>query len=407
TSTRPRTHRKRSNSFPIVDALGCSTAEAKIILAEGTAAVRSRQPSVRRGGRRHRSVSDKETTFRPQDHMKYLYEDPVIVEDPSDDLVSSDVRSSSHTRIPSDHTDRSNSTVTGLVQPPAHEPRSATASPSSPLGNYSANLTKFIQSQLNSIPSYRSSNPPYPRSCPDLSFRSRTPPQSPTKSRQIPVEMPHIEMPQIRPPLRSAFSAWSSTDDETEDDVPPLRAVDRPRKDSKASTYTPSILRCYENSSSGSFLLSGTPSEEEEQQHPFADGFSFPRPPVASVSDPDLQFRVNEEDEYLSSASARPKLTSSSAPSFSSVSTTSYFDYKRPLSIAPHVRDRILAAVSPHQHSRKIIPAISPFEGGALANVHDILVESQNRVMVEGLSFDLLRDLKMPDEGAPRVPTPC
>jgi hypothetical protein len=67
---------------------------------------------------------------------------------------------------------------------------------------------------------------------------------------------------------------------------------------------------------------------------------------------------------------------------------------------------RIVAAVTPN-HNGKIIPAMSPFEGDTLANVHNILVESQHRLRVDGMSFDMLQDFKMPEEGMMRMPTPC
>jgi hypothetical protein len=45
-----------------------------------------------------------------------------------------------------------------------------------------------------------------------------------------------------------------------------------------------------------------------------------------------------------------------------------------------------------------VFTAISPFEGGALANVHDIFVEPRNRVLVDGLSFDMVHTSNMSDE---------
>jgi hypothetical protein len=399
--TRPRAQRNRSNSVPLIEALGCSTPEAELILAEGRAAVRRRHGSKQRRGHRHRSENDEVPTLRPRDHLKYLDGSfqQAVESDESESIESSTNR---HSRVLSD---ASVSTVTG---PTAHigDESQVQGSPSSPLGNYSANLAQFIQSQLASIPSYHPIV--YPRSCPDLTTQARSPPppQSPKKCehRNPFGSTKVIEMPPVRPPLRSAFSAWSSTDDDTEDELPPLPTADHLRKDSKANNYTPSILRYYEASSDGSFLFSSTPSEEGKQPtHPNADGFSFPgrSTPPATTSESHASLR----DDYgypSSSFSMHPQLISSSAPSFSSTSTTSYFE--RPISIAPGVRDRIIAAVSPHPSKGKILSATSPFEGGALANVHDILVESQHRVLVDGLSFDLIRDFSMP---AHRMPTPC
>jgi hypothetical protein len=39
----------------------------------------------------------------------------------------------------------------------------------------------------------------------------------------------------------------------------------------------------------------------------------------------------------------------------------------------------------------KVVPAISPFEGAAISNVHDIIVESRNRIRVDGMTFDLVQ----------------
>ncbi|KAF2798919.1 hypothetical protein K505DRAFT_87844 [Melanomma pulvis-pyrius CBS 109.77] len=408
---RPKTQRKRSSSFPMVDALGCSMAEAELIMAEGRAAVRSRHASANRRSRRRPSPRDEDEVYHPRDHIKYLNHDLAVFQDVDEEPVSpSTATNTRHTRIPSNATDV---TVIGPDQPHVEDPH-ATDAPGSPLEDYSATLAKFIQSQLNSIPSYQTAHASvYPRSCPDLSPRLRTPPQSPTKPSKRPIGVHSIvEIPPIRPPLISAFSAWSSTDDETDevdDDVPPLPEIDASsRNESRASNYTPSILSFYENSNESSFLFTSTPLDEEDPLT--ARGFSFPDqstlPGTTSPHSP-----AQHKDDYPSSTlSTHPQLSSSSAPSFSSISTASYFDCKQPLSLAPHVRARIIAAVTPN-HNGKIITAISPFEGGTLTNVHDILVESQHRVLVDGLSFDMLRDFSMPEEGMKegmtRVPTPC
>jgi hypothetical protein len=54
---------------PFIEALGCSTPEARLMMAEGKAAVRNR-----RRGRQNRAVNEEEnaTTFDPRDHLKYL-----------------------------------------------------------------------------------------------------------------------------------------------------------------------------------------------------------------------------------------------------------------------------------------------------------------------------------------------
>jgi hypothetical protein len=321
-----------------------------------------------------------------------------------------------HTRIPSDATDV---TVVGPTQPLAEESQPVGEVPGSPLEDYSATLAKFIRSQLNSIPTYQTARTTIiPRSCPDLAPQPKTPPQSPTKPIRRPIGIHSIvEIPPIRPPLQSAFSAWSSTDDDTdegedENEVPPMPTFDTSGSVSRGSNYSPSILRFYENSNESSFLFTSTPLEEEapvdeEEDDPLtAKGVSFPNqselPGTASPS-----HSLTQHDDYPSSAiSPRPQLSSSSAPSLSSISTASYFDCKRPMSLAPNMRARIIAAVTPN-YNGKIIPAISPFEDDTLTNVHNILVESQHRLHVDGMSFDMLQKFKLPEEGMMRVPTPC
>lgn len=396
-STRPGTQRQRSNSFPLVEALGCSTPEAQLILAEGRAAVRKR----RARGRRNRSVDDEDaTTFRPRDHLKYL-ESAMESERASAELVSSDARSC-HARIPSNTTDRSTSTVV----PAAGDGEARNnASASSPLGNYSANLAQFIKAQLKSIPTYQPEHetisPLSPQSCPDFSFPMRTPSLSPKTSMRRPTEAPKaIEIPPVRPPARSAFSAWSSTDDDTDDDVASLPEMERYMKAvvSKGSNYTPSVLGYYESSNSASFLFSSTPIEDQDEPDT-AKAYTFP----------DQAAEPQDDDDYPSSSLSRPQLTSSSAPSYSSssasasASASSYFDCKRSLAIMPQLKNRIIAALTPPHPHAKIVTAISPWEGGAITNVHDVFVESQQRVHVDGMSFDMIRDFIVPS----RTTTPC
>lgn len=409
--SRPRTHRSRSNSFPLVDALGISTPEAELILAEGRAAVQSRHASAQRRGRRNRSENEhllRVNSFHPQAHLKYLEPQYRSEQTSSVETLSYYPRDTLHTRIPSDTTDRSESTITGPVAPSIGALPSPALSPTSPLGDYSANLAKFIKTQLNSIASYHPMV--YPRSCPDLSAQSRTPPLSPVTFAKR-VDAPSIiEIPPVRPPLRSAFSAWSSTDDElddVDDDVPPLPTGEVFAKDLKLVHDTPSILQYYESSNQASFLFSSTPPlqslQSDQTEHPNAKSFSFPQPPEQSAQDPEALPPQYETDYPSSSISSRPMLTASSAPS--SISTTSYFDCKRPLSIAPHIREQIIATISPHGTMPKVITATSPFEGGALATVHDVLIESQHRVQVDGLSFDLVNSFNFSNV-AHSVPTP-
>jgi hypothetical protein len=291
-SPRPSTQRQRSNSFPIVEALGCSTPEAQLILAEGRAAVRKR----RARGRRNRSIDDEDsaTTFDPRDHMKYLVsEKPTLFE-----------AKSCHARIPSNVTDRSTSTIVAL---PRNTEFRSIASPASPLGNYSAHLAQFIKAQLKSIPTYQSEHDfdtnLSPRSCPEFSFPMQSPPLSPKQSIRRPIDAPKtIDIPPVRPPMRSAFSAWSSTDDdEADEEAPALPEIDQYTMDilCKASTYTPSVLGYYEASNNASFLFSSTPLGGEDCPET-AKGQNFPvqLPMTGSTTE------SHEENDYPSSSLA-------------------------------------------------------------------------------------------------------
>ncbi|KAL1792287.1 hypothetical protein ACET3X_008794 [Alternaria dauci] len=392
--------RQRSNSFPIVEALGCSTPEALLILAEGRAAVRKRR------ARRNQSVDDEvNRLFNPQDHIKFL-EGLAALPTPQDQPSPFGQKYSMHSRVPSDATDHSTSTVVPHVSD--GEPRNLSPT----LGDYSANLAAFIKDQLKSIPTYQSNHRPTsslsPRSCPDLSFPIRTPP-SPNPSGRRQVEGPKaIEIPPVRPPMKSQFSAWSSTDDdETDDEALPLPEYTLPTSapDSKGSKYTPSILGYYETShdNSSSFLFSSTPLDEEAEPAT-AKGFKFPDPSALPRSlpdehhDHDADDAAHDHDYPSSSCPSQPQLTSTSAPSYtsSSVSSSSYFDCKRPVAITPQMKERIIAAVTPpYPHHSKRLTAVSPWEGNALSNVHDVYVESQHRVNVDGMSFDMLRDFNV------------
>jgi hypothetical protein len=397
-SPRPSTQRQRSNSFPMVEALGCSTPEAQLLLAEGRAAVRKRRAHARR----NRSTNDDNiTTFNPRDHLKYLDSLPQS-ERTSDGPTPSDI-TVHHARIPSDATDRSTSTV---VPYPHDDERQNCTSPTSPIGNYSANLAQFIKAQLRSIPTYQTDQDPTsplsPRSCPDLSFPVRLPSQSSEKSSRRHLEAPKaIEIPPVRPPMRSAFSAWSSADDDEEstDDISYMQYPESSTTGNvaKVSSYTPSISGLYDSSHDTSFLLTSTPlDEEDEPDTAKASGFTYQSALPSEASEP------HDDDGYPSSSLSRPLLTISSAPSHSSssISASSYFECKR---LAPQLKDRILAALTPPHPHGKIIHAISPWEGADIANVHDLFIESQQRIRVDGMSFDMARDFSFPS----RVQTPC
>ena len=392
---RPSIHRKRSNSVPFVEALGCSTPEARLMVAEGRAAVRNR-----RRGRQNRPVNEEAsaTTFDPRDHLKYL--DSSYQEHDSPRPQTAKVN---HSRHPSDATDKSSSTI---VAPTREGETSGNGSPS-PLGDYSANLASFIKAQLKSIPTYTSSpNQISPRSCPDFSFQLRTPPQSPNKFARKLADAPRvISIPPVRPPMQSAFSAWSSTDDSEDDDVPALPEINQYNQAavSKATSNgsTSSVLGYYAGSND-SFLFSSTPSDEPHT----TKGSLLLNAPALMYSSigPYSPPHDDDPDYYPSSYSSRPQLTSSEPSiSSSSASASSYFECKRPASnlFPPDMKDRIIAAVTPPKG--KMLTAISPFEGAAISSVHDVFIESQHKVHVDGMSFDMLRDLVFP---ASRVSTP-
>jgi hypothetical protein len=274
------------------------------------------------------------------------------------------------------------------------------------LGNYSATLAEFTKNQLKSIPTYQSgansASSLSPRSCPDLSF-----PRSPCPSVRRPVEKPRvIEIPPIRPPVKSQFSAWSSTDEDTDDEshALPEHAVSLEDTFSSNSSHTPSVLGYYETSGPGncsSFLFSSTPLEDQAELDS-AKSFTFPDQSALPSSSPNQP----EYDDYPSSCPPHPQLTSlsaTSAPSFTSSSVSlSYFDCKRPTAITPHMKERVIAAVTPPHLRSKRLSAMSPWDGSALGSSHDVYVESHQRVTVDGMSFDMLRDMNV----STRV-TPC
>jgi hypothetical protein len=198
--------------------------------------------------------------------------------------------------------------------------------------------------------------------------------------------------------MQSAFSAWSSTDESEDDEVPGLPDVDQYTQNavSKATSNgsTPSVLGYYATSND-SFLFTSTPSEAVQAAS--ASQLSDTRSSALERQSPRHDY---DGDYYPSSNSSRPQFSSSSEPSISSsaVSSSSYFEYKRPLSnlFPPDMKDRVVAAVAPKS---KLLTAISPFEGAPLSSVHDVFVESQHRVHVDGMSFDMLRDFVVPVSG--------
>jgi hypothetical protein len=195
--------------------------------------------------------------------------------------------------------------------------------------------------------------------------------------------------------MQSAFSEWSSTDD----DSPSLPDMQLYSQNAPSSNYAPSVLGYYEGSSTPSFLFSSTPLDDEDAPDT-AKTLTFP----THLEPSGTATESHDDHDSASSSFSRPQL-STSAPSYSSssASASSYFDLRRPLVIAPQLQDRIIAALTPPHQRGKMITAISPWEGGALANVHDVYVESQHRVHVDGMSFDMLRDFVVPSQ----ITTPC
>ena len=167
----------------------------------------------------------------------------------------------------------------------------------------------------------------------------------------------------------------------------------------RVENYTPSVLGYYEQPNDSTFLFPSTPNVEEEDPDT-AKGTSFPNNSKLPGMSDGFTDSVHEEDYPSSDFSRLSLVTSSSAPSMSSNSTGSYFEFSMPFSQKDDIQDKPMP-------SRKIIPAISPFEGSAFSHVHDIFVQSEQRVLVDGMSFDMVRDFTMPASGTRAVQTPC
>jgi hypothetical protein len=304
--------------------------------------------------------------FNPKDHIAYLAQYAVTSEAVDRHSSSPEPRPGRHARIPSDVTDRSTSTIVAPNQLAVQETFDDPNQAASPLGDYSAQLAKFIQSQLNSIPAYTSGDSAIsPRSCPDLSFaqapslKSPTLPPAQSMSMKRPVGAPSlIQIPSIRPPERSAFSEWSSTDDEADDEAPPLPDTKTVQPAPPTDPYTPSsVLHYYEQSNDSTFLFPSTPLGNDQDEPYTAKLFFSPAVPG------------------LPGTQGEP-------------SSESYFENNLPLSQVPDLKNRILAAVTPPPG--KVLPAMSPFERSDLANVHGIMVQPQRSIFVDGLSFDMV-----------------
>jgi hypothetical protein len=333
--------------------------------------------------------------FNPKDHIAYLAQYAVTSEAVDRHSSSPEPRPGRHARIPSDVTDRSTSTIVAPNQLAVQETFDDPNQAASPLGDYSAQLAKFIQSQLNSIPAYTSGDSAIsPRSCPDLSFaqapslKSPTLPPAQSMSMKRPVGAPSlIQIPSIRPPERSAFSEWSSTDDEADDEAPPLPDTKTVQPAPPTDPYTPSsVLHYYEQSNDSTFLFPSTPLGND-QDEPYTAKLFF-SPAVPGLPGTQGEPSSTRDGDYPSSGSRLSLLSASSAPSLSSTSTESYFENNLPLSQVPDLKNRILAAVTPPPG--KVLPAMSPFERSDLANVHGIMVQPQRSIFVDGLSFDMV-----------------
>lgn len=204
--------------------------------------------------------------------------------------------------------------------------------------------------------------------------------------------------------MRSAFSAWSSADDDdgdddsfaVEDDVPLIPTTEQCTGFAQTDAHTSPVLGFFQAPNDSSFLFPCTPLEDDEK----SDGVKGFDPALPEVV-PENQ----DDNDYPSSSLSQPHLTTSSVPSYSSssASASSYFDCKRPLAITPRMKNRLIAALTPPLAHGKTIVAISPWEGDAVTSVHDVHVESNQRVRVDGMSFDMLRDFVVPG----RLSTPC
>lgn len=317
--------------------------------------------------------------------MQYLSPDaPAVVERTENPDEEATTHSTGYSyqhhlnRMPSTRTCNSSdsaSTITGpTFLPGPAPPLTPYSAPASPLYDYSANLAKFIKAQLNSIPTYQPRDAPSSRSCPNIPVRPHTPPESPASPPKIfrrPVDGPQvIEIPPVRPPLRSAFSEWSSTDDEQDNedeidhdqDIPPLPVTTPSRRDSMTGDYTPSILGYYGKSSWSSVSHSATP----ESQHLFAKGFQFPPVPQIPTSAPQSTSSSSRQDDNIPP-------------------DVSYFHSGRPTKRQPKPEERGPYSATP-------IEDISPIEDDS-PQVHRavaIAYTAPQRVFVEGMSFDLV-----------------
>ncbi|OCK85400.1 hypothetical protein K432DRAFT_40045 [Lepidopterella palustris CBS 459.81] len=362
TPPRPRSQRERTNSFPISEALECTATEAAIMFAAEKAAMNRRQYQPDKRQRRRPQSADEARSVHQVHRAKAE----------ANDLLEQDQAKSSQNTSFNSELQSSNQTPQGKkntanTSGQLSESNHALPFPkTSPLHTYSANLTKFIQSRLNSISSYQ-------RLCSDPSISLR-------QSHPLPQHVSQAdELHEItdkylhRPPLCSTFSVWSSPDenstweDNNEELLPSVGTADPAKDQMQTITSTDSILAFYEGSNSPSFLFPATPIDSEGKEN-------APSPP--SLGPPSTIKDITRS----ASATSRPSNPKRSP---------SYLEARsRSLTPQSYFHPSILPL--------KTFTAISPYEGNALTHVYDILVEAPNRVVVEGLAFELLRELKIP-----------
>ena len=408
---RPHLPRQRSNSLPLIEALGCSSAEASILLAEGTtASVRRRGTTWRSNHRRTATytpplstpspaasvsacltpaaVAEAVMALRPQHHARYL-----------DPAYYTQSQHQHHLLPPTPSTFTSTSTPSLCSDATATSPASAASA-------YSAQLAQFTKARLASIPSCPKSDlllsptrtdpscllPAVGVSSPlSPSAHARTDSSLSASRRPAASDLPPLgDLPPPRPPLRSAFSAWSSTDGGDAD-------ADA-SSDADADVDTPALIRYVRGP--GSFLLSTTPpaSEYGDSDGTAADSNAAPVEAAAGAS------ASGTPRSPFTTLHLTPPPANSPPPSPASSLTlapASYFDHKR----SPHHVPR-LGLTSPlsqqrggDQRAAKLLAALSPLEGAGTTlsphMVHAVLVQSPTRVVVEGLAFDLVREMHL------------
>ena len=435
---RPRVQRQRSSSLPFIQAIEVTATEAAIMFAAEQAATSRR--------RAHSPDRQQQRRRRPQSADPAQAVDLVRnVPSSQDEAENKDNGSSEDLQQQPSAQPRSNPppppashrpdvdpaalkprqpSITGLVSEELH---ALLPLPQNPLNTYSANLARFIQSRINSIrsaipaPPLSPSSPSSPCSCPELSqFYPFPDPPSPTDpdgppspsgpsgllnpnpfeaidpliptnltdstdppnlanpsalrvERNLSIALPPLPFP-FRPPLRSTFSNWSSTSgcnspaawaDEPLPSPPVLNG------DSIAST--PSILELYASVTSRSGFA-GTPLDDPVAEEGVgaagagasasASAGSVPAPAPTSVP-PSAPALASVSTSPSPAAAATPD--QSAEPSFL---RPSYF--------------------SPRHCPQQVLAAIPPYEGGALTRVVDVFIQAPNRVVVEGMAFEMV-----------------